>query len=71
MDDIAQQLQHRDTYRRHLNRLLTPRQRMEKMARMQEEAWAEMLRNPEGYRRFLRRNFKARAIDCRGQATPL
>ncbi|HSU65340.1 MAG TPA: hypothetical protein VLJ39_00585 [Tepidisphaeraceae bacterium] len=63
MDDIASQLAARDRFLQASNRLLTPRRRMEKMFRMQQAAWETLRRNPEGYARFLRRNFKARAVD--------
>jgi hypothetical protein len=62
MDDISDELARRDRVRRYLAKKTTPEQRMEEMARRQARAW-EILRNsPEGYARFLRRNFRARAI---------
>jgi hypothetical protein len=64
-EEISEQLARRDRFLRKLNSRLTPEQRMQKMATMQEQAWQAMRQNPEGYARFLRRNFKARAIDVR------
>jgi hypothetical protein len=63
MDDIAEQLARRDRVRRHMAMQKTPEQRMADMDRMQKQAWAVMRSNPEGYAHFLRRNYKARAID--------
>jgi len=62
VDDIGEELARRDRVRRYLAQKTSPEQRMEEMARRQARAW-EILRNsPEGYARFLRRNFRARAI---------
>ena len=62
MDDLSEQLSRRDRFRRHLASQTTPSERMRKMARLQEVAWEMLRRSPEGYARFLRRNFKKRAI---------
>jgi hypothetical protein len=62
MDDISEQLAIRDRFRRKLALRKTPQERMRDMARLQEAAKAEMLRSPEGYAHFLRRNFRARSI---------
>ena len=62
MEDISRQLAARDRYRRRLALLKTPEQRMEEMADLQEQMWARLRSNPEGYAHFLRRNYKARAI---------
>ena len=63
MDDkIAAQLAARDRVRKSLALAKTPAQRMADMARLQQAMWATLHRSPEGYRHFLRRNFKARAI---------
>jgi hypothetical protein len=62
MEDVSEEFARRDRVRRYLAQKKTPEQRMEEMARRQAQAW-EILRNsPEGYARFLRRNFRARAI---------
>jgi hypothetical protein len=60
MDDISEQLALRDRYRRKLWMLKTPEQRVEDMAKRSR---ATLSQSPEGYAHFLRRNFKARAID--------
>ncbi len=66
MDDIAAQFALRDRFRRKLAQFKTPSQRMREMA-IRQRALVEWPRqSPEGYQRFLRRNFKARAIDVRG-----
>jgi hypothetical protein len=62
MDDIESKLAARDRYRQKLALQKTPEQRMEDFWRLQEAAWATLRSNPEGYARFLRRNYKARAI---------
>ncbi|HWE01213.1 MAG TPA: hypothetical protein VG326_02295 [Tepidisphaeraceae bacterium] len=45
--------------------LKTPSQRMREMDALQEYSWKVLKSNPAGYAHFLRRNFKARAIDVR------
>jgi hypothetical protein len=62
MDEIADQLARRDRVRRFRSRQKTAEERMAQMARMQEQAFALLRQNPEGYARFLRRNYKARSI---------
>jgi len=62
MDDISAQLAVRDRYRRRIALQKTPEQRMADMARLQKAAWDMLQSSPEGYARFLRRNYKARAI---------
>ena len=66
MDDIAEQLAIRDSFRKKLALRQTPSERMAAMARLQETTWEILRRSPEGYARFLRRNFKARAIPVKG-----
>jgi len=63
-DEIAAQLAARDRLRRKLPLRKTPAQRMADMAGLQEAMWATLRRTPDGYRHFLRRNFKARAISA-------
>jgi hypothetical protein len=66
MDEITEQLVARDRLRKKLSLAKTPTQRMHEMA-LRFHAFAESPpRSSEGYQRFLRRNFKARAIDVRG-----
>jgi hypothetical protein len=62
MDDIAEQLARRDSYRRKLALLKTPAERMRDFAELQRRSRAILESNPEGYAHFIRRNFKARAI---------
>jgi hypothetical protein len=62
MDDLAEQLARRDSFRRKLALRKTPQERMRDMAKLQETMWATLRRSPEGYAYFLRRNFKARAV---------
>lgn len=61
-DDIAKELAARDRLRKHLGARKTPADRLRDMARLQQGAWQLLRNSPEGYARFLRRNFKARAI---------
>jgi hypothetical protein len=65
MTDAAQQLVSRDHLRRRLASRATPAERVRDLARLQEATWAILRRSPEGYAHFLRRNFKARAIEVR------
>jgi hypothetical protein len=63
MDDIREQHERMDRYRRKLALRKTPEERMADMDKLQELMWATLKSSPEGYARFLRRNYKARAID--------
>jgi hypothetical protein len=65
MDDINEELARRDRYMRRTALQRTPAERLRKMAEMQKQAWEVLRNSPEGYARFLRRNFKQRAIDVR------
>jgi hypothetical protein len=65
MDDLTEQLSRRDRLRRKLAWAKTPEQRMREMAQMQARAWAVLRSNPKGYAWFMKRNYKARAIDVR------
>jgi hypothetical protein len=65
VDNISEQLVRRDRLRAHLAQQKTPEQRMADMARLQETMWATLRKSPEGYAHFMRRNFKARAINVR------
>jgi hypothetical protein len=65
MDELAEQLARRDRVRRFLAMKKTPEQRMTDMAKLQRAMWERMRSSPEGYAHFLRRNFKARAIDVK------
>jgi hypothetical protein len=66
MDDIAEQFALRDRFRRKLALAKTPEERMREMAIRQRAASEWAVRSSEGYKHFMRRNFKARAIDVRG-----
>jgi hypothetical protein len=66
MDGLSTQIMIRDSLRRKLAAAQTPEQRLEEMARLQETTWRMLRANPSGYARFLRRNYKARAIPTRG-----
>ena len=65
MTDPAQQLVRRDRLRRKLSESATPAERVRDLARLQEATWATLRSSPAGYAHFLRRNFKARAIEVR------
>jgi hypothetical protein len=62
-EDIAEQFARRDRFIKHMNSMLTPEQRMEKMAKLQAQSWAVLRDSQKGYAHFIRRNFKARSID--------
>jgi hypothetical protein len=68
VEDIAEQLAKRDRFLKHRQMQMTPEQRMEEMQRRQEQARATPM-SPEGYRKFLARNYKQRAIDVPIDAT--
>jgi hypothetical protein len=70
MENLQEQLALRDRMRRHLSAQKSPSQRLHEMAWRQRLAWNLLRRSPEGYARFLRRNFKARAIDVPTETTP-
>jgi hypothetical protein len=61
--EIAEQLARRDRLRKKLAAGETYSQRMQKMAELQEATWKALQASPTGWAHFLRRNFKARAID--------
>ena len=65
MPDPAQQLVRRDRLRRQLAARATPAERVRDLARLQDATWAILRGSPAGYAHFLRRNFKARAIEVR------
>ena len=69
MDDISKLHAVRDSFRRKLELRKTPAERMREFRRLQETSWEALRRSPQGYAHFLRRNFKARAIDVRGSDT--
>jgi len=61
MDEpISEALARRDRFRKALNARRTPQERLAAMRALQESA----VMSPEGYAHFMRRNFKARAIDA-------
>jgi hypothetical protein len=62
MDDIAAQLAIRDRFRRNLAMRETPAQRLAAMFQLQESTWNLLKSSPQGWDRFIRRNFKRRAI---------
>jgi hypothetical protein len=63
MNEIDEQLARRDRFLRHRWASLTPAQRFQEMMDLQQSTWDLLRSSPEGYAHFLRRNFKARAID--------
>jgi hypothetical protein len=65
MPDPAQQLISRDRLRRKLVEQATPEERVRDLARLQEATWEALRRSPAGYAHFLRRDFRARAIEVR------
>ena len=67
MDDIAEQLAIRDSFRRKMVLKDSPAERMRAMARLQQRTWDALRASPTGWANFLRRNFKMRAIDVRDE----
>lgn len=62
-------LQVRDRVRRALALSMTPGERLAKQAELTEALFAQLRKNPEGWERFLRRNFKKRAVGWREEGT--
>lgn len=62
-EEIAEQFARRERLRKQLAARETYAQRMQKMAILQEASWNALQASPTGWAHFLRRNFKARAID--------
>lgn len=63
MEQLEFQLAARDRHRRASAAQQSYEQRMTRFWQMQQSSARYLLASPEGYRRFLQRNFKARAID--------
>jgi len=62
MADDMKRLAVRDSYRRKLVARLTCEQRLARMEALQIAAFELLHQNPEGYRRFLKRNYARRAV---------
>ena len=62
-EEVARLFAIRDSFRKKLAARETYSQRMQKMAILQEATWKALRASPTGWAHFLRRNFKARAID--------
>jgi hypothetical protein len=71
MDKIDEQLARRDRFLHRRWAGLTPAQRVKEMRELQERAFSLLRSSPEGYEHFLRRNFKARAIDVGPSMPPV
>lgn len=69
-DEIARQFAIRDNFRRKLADRETYSERTRKMALLQEATWKALQTSPTGWAHFLRRNFKARAIDVGNLQAP-
>lgn len=63
MDDLNDQLSARDRLMRRQWEQLAPVERVREMFRLQELTWQILRSSPRGYANFIRRNFKARAVD--------
>ena len=68
MEDVADQLAARDRFRRALYARQTPAERMAAMRQLQRSTWRVLRSSPDGYAHFLRRNFRARAVDTAADA---
>jgi hypothetical protein len=62
-EEIAEQFALRHRMRKKLAARENHSERMQKMAALQEATWKALRASPTGWSHFLRRNFKARAID--------
>jgi hypothetical protein len=63
MDDISEQLERRDLFRKHRWEKLSPSERLAQMDALQHRAWYILKISEEGRARFFKRNFKARVTD--------
>jgi hypothetical protein len=63
MEDIGEQLARRDRFLRNRWKTLSPSQRLARIDALQHRAAYLLQISPDGYARFLHRNFKARASD--------
>jgi len=70
MDNLTEQFSLRDRMRKRMWAQKTPSQRLHDMARRQQLALELLRQSPEGYARFLRRNFRARALNGPTDTTP-
>ena len=62
-EELGDQLAFRDAFLKRYHLRLTPAERLAAMARLQNSAWERLRQSPEGYAHFIRRNFKARAVN--------
>jgi hypothetical protein len=62
VEDIVEQFTRRDRFLKRRQMQMTPQQRMLEMRRMQARGVAILKQSPEGYARFIARNYKQRAI---------
>jgi hypothetical protein len=62
VEDIAEQLAIRDSYRRKFYARMTPAERMEKFWELQELLFDQLKRSPKAYEWFWRQNISQRAI---------
>lgn len=62
MEPVERQLTIRDRYRRKLMARLTPAERIARWEKLQQAWFAELHRSPDGYRHFLQRNYRKRAV---------
>ncbi len=62
MESIAQQLEIRDRVMRRVYQAMTPHERIARWAVLHEAAMARLEASPEGYRRFIQRNMRQRAV---------
>ena len=63
MNEIEEQLARRDRFMRRRWAAMSPEKRIQAMMDLQQKAWDLLRSSPNGYAHFLRRNFKARAIN--------
>jgi hypothetical protein len=66
MEDIAGQLALRDRFLKHRWQELPPIQRLKEIDELQQRSWHILKMSPQGYARFLKRNFKKRSFDYNG-----
>jgi hypothetical protein len=61
-EQTAKEIEVRNRFMRNRWLRLTPSERLEEMAKLQQRSWEILRSSPEGYAHFIRRNFKARSV---------
>jgi len=62
MTEIAEQFARRDRLRKHLYGMMSESERMQRMDRLQRNAWETLQSSPGGMKHFWARNLAKRAV---------